>query len=130
MTKLWLNWDYAPNEANYLAQDASGRWYWFAGKPASNKTLRRWVPDNAGYFSDNSPAILAAVTEPDHLRWQQTLQERPTESTGRSNMGATEESEYEVLLKQAARQLYDTDRDYLEIAGLVLEAIEDEESIQ
>ena len=66
------NWGNAPRWADWLAQDASGQWWWYEREPRALNA--RWVAVNlkskqlAGKGDRNS-------------RWRETLEERPLPST-------------------------------------------------
>ena len=57
------NWDNAPKWANWLAQDLSGRWWWYENKPEPHAT--RWVAQN----SRCEPVEIS--------HWEDSLQQRP-----------------------------------------------------
>ena len=63
------NWDAAPCWANWLAQDETGDWFYFEKKPTAGED--GWMHNNGTYES-----TYAFVKN-----WQQTLQQRPNEST-------------------------------------------------
>lgn len=71
MNKLQPDWANAPDWAYYLAQDASGEWYWYADEPTPDEKLEKWLPYD-------SLSELAMVAE-ENSKWRQTLQQRPAE---------------------------------------------------
>ena len=59
------SWDDAPEWANFLAMDSSGKWYWYENKPheAGDK-----------FFS---PEGIFEPAKPNYSGWRETLEERP-----------------------------------------------------
>jgi len=69
-------WEDAPNWANWLAQDPSGRWYWYGSKPTAGETI--WVP--ADYRCS-----MAGEGKRTDTYWKDTLEHRlvgPLSDTG------------------------------------------------
>lgn len=46
-------WEMAPDWANYLAQDKSGKWFWFENEPIILPNQEIWRPN----FGQNEPAV-------------------------------------------------------------------------
>lgn len=40
--KPWLLWEYAPDWADWAAQDTTGQWYWFENKPRMDQSGQWW----------------------------------------------------------------------------------------
>jgi hypothetical protein len=60
-------WEDAPEWANYLAQDADGRWHWYKSEPISTSdeewySNSQWEQADTKIFSQN---------------WDKTLEARP-----------------------------------------------------
>jgi hypothetical protein len=61
------NWDDAPEWANYVAQDQTGKWYWYSHQPIASEGY--WaVPQDDGRWD-------AATVQED--AWKDTLRARP-----------------------------------------------------
>ena len=66
------SWDKAPEWANWLAQDANGRWFWFKLEPLINEEFEEWLSP-----SDNELAEYGAPCE----NWRATLIQRPAKES-------------------------------------------------
>lgn len=65
------NWKDAPPEATHLAQENSGKWYWFDEKPYSQFLL--------GWLISLECDRVFAGSDSYNPDWAQTLEERPKE---------------------------------------------------
>lgn len=60
-----VNWDEAPEWANWVAQDEDGEWWWFEDKPNFDDTF--WA------VADGK----CELVEDSALDWKTTLEKRP-----------------------------------------------------
>ena len=63
------SWNGAPAWAKWLAQDASGAWFWYQRRPL--QLHDRWWPSSEGSYG--ATGVTTAVEQP----WPDTLEARP-----------------------------------------------------
>ena len=61
------DWKDAPGWAEWLAQDKSGKWYWFEQKPRIIESDKQW------YSTHYQPA---SACNSDSYSWKETLEQR------------------------------------------------------
>lgn len=64
------SWDDAPNWSNWLAQDKSGKWYWFSVRPYARSDAWDYIETEARYK-------LAASSGIENEEWRSALFARP-----------------------------------------------------
>ena len=68
------DWKDSPEEANYLAQDRDGDWYWWTVMPRAATHL--WIPESG---DDNEAIPASASNEYNETEgWDLTLEARPS----------------------------------------------------
>lgn len=65
------SWDDAPEWAQWLAQDVSGRWMWYGDEPSPVYDAEEWQPESGKFFTASSGAVPAGHD------WRETLEKRP-----------------------------------------------------
>lgn len=65
------SWDDAPEWAQWLAQDVSGRWMWYGDEPSPVYDAEEWQPESGKFFTASSGAVPAGHD------WRDTLEPRP-----------------------------------------------------
>lgn len=64
------DWKKAPEQANWLAMDQSGDWYWYANKPLMNFEYNSWRTSGGMFWQAHSLKT--------NVDWKQSLEARPT----------------------------------------------------
>lgn len=64
-----MDWSEAPVWANFLAQDADGRWFWYERRPTN-------APEDSWCAYGRTKVWPAGLTEPADQEWWKTLEER------------------------------------------------------
>jgi hypothetical protein len=66
-----IDWERAPDWANWVAMDGDGEWHWYAVKPFRDDNLEYWYPDC------NPVAFQRALIYDRDCPWDKSLVERP-----------------------------------------------------
>lgn len=54
-----VDWSKLPEEANYVAKDNIGKWYWYETKPEYSMRRRFWyVSDESKYYGEIDPSLI------------------------------------------------------------------------
>lgn len=67
------NWEDAPENAKFLAQDSDGDWYWWTGRPKVVDPLGYWMPNEG----EQEIAALIQDTNQNVCDWKESLEPRP-----------------------------------------------------